>query len=245
MAASRTTARLLFLATLFAAATVSNATAEQPRAVIELFTSQGCSSCPPADELFAKMAKEPDVITLSLPVDYWDRLGWKDTFAKHAFTERQAAYASVRGDGQVYTPQAVVNGRQHTVGSRRSSIDQAVTETSASLRIPLSVERKANEIIVSAGAVDGDNTARGKIVLMPILGARQVAIGRGENANRKVVYTNIVRDIIPIGTWKGRTAVIKIPAAQFKNYDGVVVLLQAGTIAQPGAIIGAARTSLR
>lgn len=244
MAAFHSTARLLFLAMLFAGLTGSNAAA-QPRAVIELFTSQGCSSCPPADELFAKMANEPDVITLSLPVDYWDRLGWKDTFSKHAFTERQAAYAGVRGDGQVYTPQAVVNGRQHTIGSRRSGIDKAVTETSASLRVPLSVERKANEIIVSAGAVDGDNTARGKIVLMPILDARQVTIGRGENADRKVIYTNIVRDIIPIGTWNGRTAVIKIPAAQFKNYDGVVVLLQAGTIAQPGAIIGAARTSLR
>jgi hypothetical protein len=244
MAAFHSTARLLFLAMLLTAATGLNAAA-QPRAVIELFTSQGCSSCPPADELFAKMANEPDVITLSLPVDYWDRLGWKDTFAKHAFTERQTAYASVRGDGQVYTPQAVVNGIQHTVGSRRSGIDQAVTETSASLRVPLSVERKANEIIVSAGPVDKDNAASGKIVLMPILGARQVAIGRGENANRKVIYTNIVRDIIPIGTWNGRAAEIKIPAAQFKDYDGVVVLLQAGTIAKPGAIIGAARTPLR
>jgi hypothetical protein len=245
MAASRTTARLLFLAILFAAATGSNAAAAQPRAVIELFTSQGCSSCPPADELFAKMANDPEVITLSLPVDYWDRLGWKDTFAKHAFTQRQSAYASVRGDGQVYTPQAVVNGKRHMVGSRRSGIDKAVKETSASLRVPLSAKRKATEIIVTAGAVSNNRAARGTIVLMPILHARQVAIGRGENANRKVLYTNIVRDIIPIGTWNGRAAEIKIPAAQFENYDGVVVLLQAGTIAKPGAIIGAARTPLR
>jgi len=244
MAASRTTAHLLFLATLFAAAAASNATAQQPRAVIELFTSQGCSSCPPADELFAKMASEPDVITLSLPVDYWDRLGWKDTFAKQAFTERQVAYAGVRGDGQVYTPQAVVNGSQHTVGSRRSGIEKAVRETSASLRVPLSVARKARDIVVSVGAVDADRVARGTVVLMPILGARRVAIGRGENANRSVIYTNIVRDIIPIGTWNGRAAELKVSAARFKDYDSVVVLLQAGTIAKPGAILGAARTPL-
>jgi len=245
MATSRTTAGFLFLATLFAAATGSDATAEQPRAVIELFTSQGCSSCPPADELFAKMAKEPDVITLSLPVDYWDRLGWKDTFAKHAFTERQSAYASVRGDGQVYTPQAVVNGKQHTVGSRRSGIDKAVKETSASLRVPLSVQRNASDIIVSVGAADDGRATRGTVVLMPVLGARQVAIGRGENARRKVVYTNIVRDIIPLGTWNGRAAELKVPAARFKDYDSVVVLLQAGTVASPRAILGAARTPLR
>src|SRR5262250_3053404 len=83
-----------------------------PRAVVELFTSQGCSSCPPADELFTELAREPDLFTLTLPVDYWDRLGWKDTLALHAFTERQEAYADVRGDDDLFTPQAIVNGRR-------------------------------------------------------------------------------------------------------------------------------------
>jgi len=230
---------------LLAAVTGSNMASAQPRAVIELFTSQGCSSCPPADELFAKMAKEPGVITLSLPVDYWDRLGWKDTFAKHAFTERQVAYAGVRGDGQVYTPQAVVNGLQHTVGSQRSGIDRAVAQTSSSLRIPLSVERKAGDIVVTVGSADDTIAASGTVVLLPILGARQVAIGRGENANRKVIYTNIVRDIVPIGTWNGRAAEFKASAAKFKDYESIVVLLQAGTVAKPSTILGAARTPLR
>lgn len=238
-------ARLLFFAPLFFySITLSNAVAEQPRAVIELFTSQGCSSCPPADELFATMANDPEIITISLPVDYWDRLGWKDTLAKPAFTKRQVAYAGARGDGKVYTPQAVVNGTQHAVGSRRSGIDQAVAETSKNLRIPMSVERGASDIIVSLDATHDDVVARGTVVLMPVLDARQVAIGRGENANRKVIYTNIVRHIIPIGTWNGRAAVLKVPAAQFKDYDSIVVLLQAGTIAEPSTILGAARTSL-
>ncbi len=102
--------------------------------MLELFTSQGCSSCPPADRLFAKLADDPQFIVLSLPVDYWDRLGWKDTFAKHAFTERQRAYASVRGDGQVYTPQAVVNGSEHANGANRRAID-ASAETTPDLSV--------------------------------------------------------------------------------------------------------------
>ena len=99
----------------------TQAHAEGPRAVLELFTSQGCSSCPPADELFATMATDPELITLSLPVDYWDRLGWKDTFANPAFTARQKAYAADRGDARVYTPQAVINGAKHAVGSQRAA----------------------------------------------------------------------------------------------------------------------------
>ena len=110
--------------------------------MIELFTSQGCSSCPPADRIFAKLAREPDIITLSLPVDYWDRLGWKDTLAKHIFTERQVAYSKVRGDGEVYTPQAVVNGTVHVVGSQRAAIDAGVALTAAGPAVPVSAHAR-------------------------------------------------------------------------------------------------------
>ena len=137
MTASRVNARFLVLATAIGAFACTTDAA--PRAVIELFTSQGCSSCPPADKLLATLAKDPDLIALSLPVDYWDRLGWKDTLAEHAFTERQQAYAAMRGDGQVYTPQAVVNGSEHAVGSQALAIETAVGETSANLRVPLSL----------------------------------------------------------------------------------------------------------
>jgi hypothetical protein len=221
----------------------ATAHAAPPRAVIELFTSQGCSSCPPADKLLAGLAKDPDVIAISLPVDYWDRLGWKDTFAKHAFTERQQAYAAVRGDGQVYTPQAVVNGSEHVVGSQAAAIEAAIGATSQNLRVPLSAERKADNILVSIGAGDGQ-AGEGTVVLLPLLAARDVAIGRGENARSFVTYTNIVRDIIPAGQWSGKAIQLAIPAAKFKDFDGLVVLLQAGSIARPGAVLGAARTSL-
>jgi hypothetical protein len=219
----------------------TGATAGQPRFVLELFTSQGCSSCPPADRLFAKLADDPQYIVLSLPVDYWDRLGWKDTFAKHDFTERQYAYARGRGDGQVYTPQAVVNGSEHANGANRHAID-ASAETASGLSVPVGAERIGNDIVVSvAGGAPQDAT----IVALPYLSSRQVAVGRGENAREKLTYTNIVRDIVPIGRWSGSAVTRTLPSDRYKDFDGVVVLLQAGTPEAPGAILGAARISLR
>jgi hypothetical protein len=221
------------------------AEAKPPRAVIELFTSQGCSSCPPADALLAKLATDADLIALSLPVDYWDRLGWKDTFAKHAFTERQAAYANVRGDGEVYTPQAVVNGTKHAIGSQRGAINAAVAGSASRLSVPVSVTRAADVLQVSVGAGVEASPARATLVLLPYLGARDVAIGRGENARRTITYTNIVRDIVALGEWNGKPIARTIPLKDYKNYDGLVVLLQAGSPGNPGAILGAGRIALR
>ena len=212
--------------------------------VLELFTSQGCSSCPPADRLFAKLADDPQFIVLSLPVDYWDRLGWKDTFAKHAFTERQYAYARGRGDGQVYTPQAVVNGSEHANGANRRAID-ASAETTSDLSVPVNAERTGDDIVVSVAALAGGGATNATIVLLPYFASRDVAIGRGENAREKLTYTNIVRDIVPVGRWNGAAAKATIPLKDYAQYDGIVVLLQAGTPEQPGAILGATRISLR
>src|SRR5262252_9822575 len=100
-----------------------------PRAVVELFTSQGCSSCPPADKIIGELAKDPSVIALSLPIDYWDYLGWKDTLADSRFSARQKAYSHMRGDREVYTPQAVINGSAHVVGSDRAGIENAIDLT--------------------------------------------------------------------------------------------------------------------
>src|ERR1700681_4440438 len=101
----------------------------QTRAVVELFTSQGCSSCPPADKLIGELAGDPSLVVMSIPIDYWDYLGWKDTLASPRNTARQKAYARVRGDGQVYTPQAVVNGSIHALGSDKAAIEQAIAKT--------------------------------------------------------------------------------------------------------------------
>jgi hypothetical protein len=233
------------LAATLAAAGIGATAEAAPRAVVELFTSQGCSSCPPADELLTKLAREPDLIALSLPVDYWDRLGWKDTLARHNFTERQRAYADKRGDGMVYTPQAVINGREAAVGSHRFGIELAASATAAGLAVPLDVASKRDGIVVSIGAAPAGAATHATVVLLPFYGSREVAIGRGENANAKVTYTNVVRDIVAIADWNGEALQRAVPRETLKGYDGVVVLLQEGSVAKPGAILGAARVTLR
>lgn len=211
--------------------------------MLELFTSQGCSSCPPADRLFEKLAHDHQFIVLSLPVDYWDRLGWKDTFAKHAFTERQRAYAFMRGDGQVYTPQAVVNGSEHANGASMLAIG-ASAETTTPPRLPIEAKQHGSDIDVSVDAMRPGSPAA-TVVLLPYLASREVAVGRGENSGTKITYTNIVRDIIPLGAWSGAPVTFKTKLLGDERYDGAVVLVQEGTPAQPGAILGAERIDLR
>ena len=118
------------LAVAVSLATTSLAAGAEPRAVVELFTSQGCSSCPAADQLLGKLADDPSIVALSVPIDYWDYLGWKDTLADPRHTARQKAYSKVRGDREVYTPQVVVNGGLHALGSDKSAIERAITRHS-------------------------------------------------------------------------------------------------------------------
>ena len=221
------------LAAMLAAAGISATAEAAPRAVVELFTSQGCSSCPPADELLAKLARDPDVIALSLPVDYWDRLGWKDTLARHAFTERQKAYANVRGDGQVYTPQAVVNGREHAVGSERSAIERAAAATAAGLDVPLSVEPRSDGIVISVGAAPGAaQRGRGRAAAVCRL-ARGRHRARRERARQGDLHQRGARHRAD-RRLDGRAGRSDGAGRALKGYDGVVVLLQAGIGRQAG-----------
>src|SRR5205085_12428010 len=126
-----------------------------PRAVVELFTSQGCSSCPPADRIIGELAKDPNVIALSLPIDYWDYLGWKDTLADSRFSARQKAYSRMRGDRDVYTPQVVVNGSAHVIGSDRAKIEGAIDATKKTegvMSVPVSMSVSGKQISVSVAA---------------------------------------------------------------------------------------------
>src|SRR5580692_8578803 len=126
-----------------------------PRAVIELFTSQGCSSCPPADKIIGELAKDPSVIALSMPIDYWDYLGWKDTLADARFSARQKAYSLMRGDRDVYTPQVVVNGSVHVIGSDRAGIEGAIGETrkdNGVMSVPVTMTLSGKQINVSVAA---------------------------------------------------------------------------------------------
>src|SRR5712692_2707584 len=126
-----------------------------PRAVVELFTSQGCSSCPPADKILGELAKDPSVIALSMPIDYWDYLGWKDTLADSRFSARQKAYSHSRGDREVYTPQAIVNGSAHVIGSDLASIESAIgatTKADGVMSVPVTMTQAGKLLTVSIAA---------------------------------------------------------------------------------------------
>ncbi|HWB44293.1 MAG TPA: DUF1223 domain-containing protein [Hyphomicrobiaceae bacterium] len=220
------------------------ADANAPKPVIELFTSQGCSSCPPADALLRQYSARDDLIALSYPVDYWDYLGWKDTLASPRFSERQRAYAKARHDGLVYTPQMVVNGLVHVNGSARGAIEQAVAKTTKSLsssHIPIRLSVADGKLTIQTGAApeNGSTPTEATLWLLVIARSVQVAIDRGENAGKTVTYSNVVRDLLPVGTWSGKPLTVRLERQTFMRpgADRCAALLQQATT---GPIIGAA-----
>ena len=220
----------------------------ETKGVVELFTSQGCSSCPPADALFGTLAKRQDLLVLTMPVDYWDYLGWKDTLALPGNTARQKAYARTRGDGQVYTPQAVINGQIHANGSNESQIDSALRKTAATARIALKGRGEKDTLVIEAAATPGATPAqvqasKGNLFLAVVQRQAEVAIGRGENLGRKVTYTNVVRQLKPIGEWNGTTTTIRVPRSEItrEGADFCAVVLQQGT---SGPILAAAEIQM-
>ncbi len=235
---------MLAAAVISCASTIA-AKAEPVHRVIELFTSQGCNSCPPADRLAAELARVPGTVVISLPVDYWDYLGWKDSLASPSFTARQKAYSKARGDMQVYTPQAVVDGVAHAVGSERDAIDAAAAAAAApdvAISETLAGDKLRIEVAAAPGAGKG-----AKVWLVPILSSANVAIGRGENAGATVTYTNVARELRDLGAWNGTPCKFEVPAAEIRKLgaDGAVVLLQTDVGGLPGPILGAALVSLK
>jgi hypothetical protein len=227
--------------------------AGEPRAVIELFTSQGCSSCPPADKLLGELSQDSSLVTMSLPVDYWDYLGWKDTLATHGHSNRQRAYAEARGDREVYTPQVVVNGIAFALGSDKTAIEKAIaqtrrTESPLSLAVTMSV---ANGTVTVDVPASKDASHSAEVWLCPISDTRPVTIGRGENRGRTLTYHNVVRRWVKLGDWNGQSATFHIPLAQLpdddyslKDIDHLTVLVQDGDATKPGLMLGAATVSL-
>jgi hypothetical protein len=213
----------------------------ETKAVVELFTSQGCSSCPPADRLAEKMAKQGDILPLVMPVDYWDYLGWKDTLASPAHSTRQRAYAQRRGDRSVYTPQIVVNGVEHVVGSNRQAVGSAVQRADAfTAKVDLKTRDMAIEATVDGNLPAGANMAT--VVFLRIKSQETVAIGRGENAGAAITYVNVVRALQPIGMWSGGKETFRMPKSELMRSgdDRCVVLIQLEHEDGPGQIIGAA-----
>ncbi|ESR25959.1 DUF1223 domain-containing protein [Lutibaculum baratangense] len=205
--------------------------------VMELFTSQGCSSCPPADELLAEFAERDDVLALSLPIDYWDYIGWKDTLASPAFSARQRAYAKARGDREVYTPQVVVNGADHRVGSDRQALLDALGKTSD--ESPVSVEASAGETKARVTVGSGSAAAKAIVLLIVFDPEATVKIGRGENAGQTITYRNVVKKIVRLGEWRGtaKTYSFTLPPEGLR----CAVLVQLGTEEKLGRVLGAAR----
>ena len=222
----------------------------EPRAVLELFTSQGCSSCPPADKLLGEFASDPSVIALSLAINYWDYLGWKDTLAIPGHTNRQKAYSSVRGDREVYTPQIIINGSVQALGSSKADIDNAVAlslSNPVTLSLPMTLVVADGNLTVTTPAATGKAAEiHGEVWLCPVSKEVSVAIGRGENNGRTVTYHNVVRRWIKIGEWAGGPGSWKVPLKDFANdgVDEVAVILQSGTAASPGPMLAAALAPL-
>ena len=221
---------------------VKPAVAKDAKAVVELFTSQGCSSCPPADAFLGDLTKRDDVIALTLPVDYWDYLGWKDTLASPTHSKRQRAYARRRGDGQVYTPQMVINGRDHAIGSHRSAVNSTIDREAdlakqSWVKVKLSSDK--NAIMVSAGDYRGAGKAPDATIWL-LLSTKKtdVAIRRGENRGQSISYHNVVRQMVPIGKWTGSAVMVELPKSDLmEGYDGCTAILQ---VNGAGPILGAA-----
>jgi hypothetical protein len=232
-------------------AVVRPASAGDPRAVVELFTSQGCSSCPPADKLMGELSKDdPSIITLSMPIDYWDYLGWKDTLADSRFSARQKAYSHMRGDRDVYTPQAVVNGSAHVIGSDRAGIEGAIDETEKTdgvMSVPVSMSVTGKQINVSVAASrGGPATMHGEVWICSISKAVPISIGRGENRGREITYYNVVRNLLKVGDWNGSPNSWTVPLENISRdgVDAAAVYVQDGNRDKPGPMLGAAYTLL-
>lgn len=227
---------------------LADTAAADPRAIVELFTSQGCSSCPPADKLLGELAKDTSVIALTLPIDYWDYLGWKDTLADSRFSARQKAYSRERGDRDVYTPQMIVNGAAQVLGSDRASIEQAIDTTKASvatMSVPISMTQTGQQLMVNVAA-SGSADARGEVWICSVSSSVPIAIGRGENRGREVTYYNVVRNWLKVGDWTGAAGSWTVPLENIARdgVDAAVVYVQHGSREKPGAMLGAVYTTL-
>lgn len=215
---------------------------QNPIGVVELFTSQGCSSCPPADKALGKLIEEGKVLALSYHVDYWNYLGWEDTLATKEATDRQYAYAKTLKRRGVYTPQVIVNGRDHLVGSNYNGIKARVSTFDSSergLAVPLTISASNDEISISIGEGEG----KASIVAVYFDNENTVDIKRGENRGRQITYHHSVKDIETIGMWYGKAQEIKLPMAVMEKVKdgGAAILLQSmASEGTPSAILGAA-----
>lgn len=215
------------------------AVAENAPIVVELFTSQGCYSCPPADELLGELAERDDVLPLAFHVTYWDRLGWPDTLGLEAGTDRQQSYAHSLKTGRMYTPQMVVQGQIDVVGSQRSRVMRALeiaAEHADANRVGLDISN--GQLTIEAG-----DTETARVWLAAFDDVNEVAIDRGENAGKTLTYHHAVRELAELGRYDGGAMTVELPLARLaaEGRDGAAILVQRES---DGAIIDATKLTL-
>ena len=243
----------LLLAFVFAAlwsVPQADAQTRRPQVVIELFTSQGCSSSPTADTVIGELSRDPEIITLTFPVTYWDYLGWKDTLGQDVFGKRQKLYAKARGDNQIYTPQAIINGSIHVVGSEKDELRRRIRDgEAASFKATMSLKEDGGTLRIRLTPLPGATGNTGSVWVLPILREVAVAISGGENRGKTITYSNVVRGLIRVGNWDGKESEISVPlvTTQAPDADDYVVIVQAEkpgrfNYTYPGDILAAARS---
>ncbi|MCV2891674.1 DUF1223 domain-containing protein [Lentibacter sp. XHP0401] len=227
--------RSIALALLMLSGIAAQADAQERKLiVVELFTSQSCSSCPPADAFLHELAGRNDVLALGLHVDYWDYIGWKDTFGQHAFSERQRAYAKVGGRRSVYTPQMIVNGEQHVVGNHPKEVNALIKlHQSQPERARIEVRRDGGRVQIAAQA---EGNGQAAVLLVSYMSNGVANIHKGENEGKELNYANIVTDIKVLEIWD-----MKRPlelSARAPDAENLAVVLQSRG---HGPILAAAR----
>lgn len=218
-------------------AELDRATADaRPQVLVELFTSQGCSSCPPADAIAAELARDPNVLVVTRPVTYWDRLGWKDTLAREENTRLQRAYAARGHAGSgVYTPQMVINGGDGAIGSRAEAV-RGLIEAAMAREAQRSVRLTARRLVQGGAAVEIAGTlpidlgTSAQISLLALSRNEVVQIGRGENGGRRLAFANVLVAESGLGAWSGGPATLAIPAATLRvpGADRYAVIARVG-----------------
>ena len=217
----------------------AEAGAQRRPAVLELYTSEGCSSCPPAETVVGELAQRPDVLALAFHVDYWDDLGWRDRFGLPESARRQRIYAKALGLSSVYTPQAIIDGQADILGSDSRAIDRRLNEKRSGIALGVAVQ--AGEVQIDVGVLD--RAVPSDVVLVAYRRSAVTAIGRGENSGRTLTEFNIVRAIRTLGSWDGRRQQYR---ASLESLPGDAT--DVAVLVQPpgqGAIIGAAMCALR